>query len=171
MSFRHARRESICSRKILIEKDLKEMNLSEKKAKEILTFLAKKAGFDSIGFFAFDGNVYLGCLKKSKSYFIGWVSWRVVGATSHVFSYANVFNELKSSRKSYMHFLEMMLDIAKSYDIKTCGSLENGGVVMRKGTTLEELLIELDLLSAMANMEKSKKMATCVFKENLKMIN
>lgn len=49
----------------------------------------------------------------------------------------------------------MMLDVAKGYDIRTFGP-ENIIVVMRKGTTLEELLVELDLLDAMANMEKNQ---------------
>ena len=131
--------------------------MTEKKAKDILTLLAKKAGFDGITFSAFDDDIYLGCIKKSKHYFIGWISCsRFFGVTSQEVNYIKTFNEIKSSKKSYKHFLKMMLDVAKGYDIKTYGP-ENAVVVMRKGTTLEELLVDLDLLGAMANIEMDLK--------------
>ena len=129
--------------------------MTEKKAKDILMLLAKKAGFDDIEFSAsYDDMLHLGCVKKSKNYskgyFIGWVNCKLFSGDGNTFRNVNVFHTLKSSRKSYRYFLEMMLGVAKVYDIKTC-SPENGVVVMQKGTTLEELLVELDLLDAMAN--------------------
>lgn len=52
--------------------------MTEKKAKEILMYLAKNAGFDDIGFSIVYDDAYLGCVKKSKNYskgyFVGWVS-------------------------------------------------------------------------------------------------
>ena len=126
--------------------------MTEKKAKEILMYLAKKAGFDDIGFSIVYDDAYLGCVKKSKNYsrgyFVGWVS-------DHAFNHVGIFHELKSSGKSYKHFLEMMLDVAKGYDIRTFGP-ENIIVVMRKGTTLEELLVELDLLDEKKKKEKNQ---------------
>ena len=94
---------------------------------------------------SYDGATYLRCRKDYMDYSIGWVSCHLFRGAGHALP-IGIFQELKSIRKSYKHFLEMMLDVAKCYDIKTSG-LKDAVVVMRKGTTLEELLVELDLLS------------------------
>ena len=124
------------------------MDLSEEKAKKILRFLAWKIGFNVELYTSYDGMTYLRCMKNYTNYSIGWVSFHLFRDTDRALP-IGIFQELKSSRKSYKHFLEMMLDVAKCYDIKTSG-LKDAVVVMRKGTTLEELLVELDLLGITA---------------------
>ena len=116
--------------------------MTEDKAKEILDFLAKKAGFEEIA-------IKLKYLYPSKHYILGCKKHYDNGIIFYVLfaeSKSNKSNDVLSIRSmSYKEALENLLNKSRK-DAKDIWCCSSERVFLSRHASLEEILIEMDLI-------------------------
>ena len=126
---------------------------NDSKAKKVLDMLAKHIGFKKAKIIVLhDLNVAYLCFNiKNETSGVGWVGY------SSRYNTLKCFHEISlplpvNDKHLAKHFLRKMLEIAKEHDIKAYS--KDMPIIMKKGTTYEELLIMLDLEEVTAMQER-----------------
>ena len=117
--------------------------MNEFDAKDVLDYIASKAGFDEILALAYSSNEYVACVFGKHNSLYSYEQ-PLVFCKKYKDNRSNsqfvIFNSYTSEFK-WSKLLKLIFDIASKNDVMT----NDNSIVVKKGTTLEQLLIEIEL--------------------------